>query len=170
LTATFDNVFAVINAMMELKNESVITDVGTYSDTGALTDEEHNAMHSTIPNSDVTFPHSFMFTPIHKVPGDYNSKIVAYVGGGFAWDFALRFVLPDNIEGIVVEIRNSWNQFYAFELMGHDAFYLGNNATHEPKYESMEVIRDLSPSTHPNITTVTGNCRYTLVRTSQSLT
>jgi hypothetical protein len=152
-----------INAMIELKNESLTTNVGDYADSGLLTKEEHNAMHSTIPNSNVRFPHSFLFTPVYKVPGDYESKIVAYVSGGFAWDFALRFLLPNNIEGIVVEIQNSCHQTIAYELIGHDAFYLGDNVTHEAKYDEMEVVRDLSPSTHPNFTASPAHCRYAIV-------
>jgi hypothetical protein len=117
--------------MFFLKNESLTSAMLRYTDTGVITKEDHNAMHSTLPNSDVSFPHSFIYTPVHEIPGDYDSKIVAFVIGGFAWDFAMRFLLPDNIEGIVVEIQNSCNQNSLYELMGHDAIYLGENAAHE---------------------------------------
>jgi hypothetical protein len=154
----------LINALIALKNESVTSDLDNYGGTGILTEQEHNAMHSALPNSDSSFPHSFLFAPVYKIPGDQESKIVAYIGGGFAWDFALRFLLPDNIQGLVVELRNSCNQSSIYELMGHDAFYLGKNATHEPMYNEMEVVRDLSPSTHPNFATTPGHCRYSMVR------
>lgn len=120
-------------------------------------------MHSTRPNSNISFPHSFLYCPIHEIPNDYNSRIVAYVYGGFSWDFALRFLLPDIVEGIVVEIRNTCNQSGMFELSGHNAYYLGTNAPREHKYDSMEIVRDLTISTHPNFTTTPGHCRYTVV-------
>jgi hypothetical protein len=161
--------FEVINAMLTLQNQSITSMVASYGDSGILTEEEHNAMHSTLLSSSVSFPHSFLYTPVYKIPGDYKSKIVAFIGSGFAWDFALRFLLPDNIEGIVVEIRNSCNQTGAYELIGIDAFYLGDNITHESTYDDMEVVRELSVSTHPNFTTTAGNCHYTIVRKILSL-
>jgi hypothetical protein len=135
----------------------------SYSNTGIISDEDHNARHSALLNSNVSFPQSFIFSPVHDIPGDYDSPIVAFLSGGFAWDYALRFLLPSNVEGVVVEIKNSCNQTSVYELMGYDALYLGKDATHESKYDDMVVIRDLSISTHPNFTTTPGHCRYTIV-------
>jgi hypothetical protein len=104
-----------------------------------------------------------MSTPIHEVPHDTESKIVARLSGSFAWDYTLRFLLPDNVAGIVVELRNTCNQSSLYRLIGHDAFYLGDNATKEAKYDEMEVVRDLALSTHPNFTTTPGHCHYTMV-------
>jgi hypothetical protein len=159
------DILSLINAMLTLKNESVTSAVAPYLDSGILTKEEHEAMHSKLPQSNVSFPHSFSFTPIHKTPGDYNSKVVAYIADGFAWDFALRYLLPDNIEGIVVDIRNTCNQSSTYELMGYDAFYLGENVAPETKYEGMAVVRDLSLSTNMNSIRIPGHCLYTIVRT-----
>ena len=151
-------------ALFALKNETVFTSVQPYTDTSTRTEEEHDAMHSSRLNSNVNYPHSYMTTPIHEIPNDTESKIVANLGGLFAWDFALRFLLPNNVGGIIVEVRNSCNQSNLYSLVGHDAFYLGDNAIRELKYDDMEVVRDLSLSTHPNFTTTPGHCRYTIVR------
>ena len=159
---------AMNTALLELKNETVFTPVRPYAESSALTNEEHNAMHSSLPNSDVSYPYSFMNTPIHEIPNDYESKIVGTTGGGFAWDFALRYLLPNNVEGIMVEIQNSCNQTSLYELIGYDAFYLGENATKESKYDNMEVVRDLSLHTHPNFTTTPGHCQYSIVRVLHS--
>ena len=155
---------AMNTALLELKNETVFTPVRPYAESSALTNEEHNAMHSSRPNSDVSYPHSFMNTPIHEIPNDYESKIVGTTGGGFA----LRYLLPNNVEGIMVEIQNSCNQTSLYELIGYDAFYLGENATKESKYDNMEVVRDLSLHTHPNFTTTPGHCQYSIVRVLHS--
>lgn len=154
------------NALLELKNETVYSPNRPYAESSSFTNEEHKAMHSTHTNSDISYPHTFTDSPIHEIPNDYQSKIVGSVGCGFAWDFALRFLLPDNVEGIIVEIRNSCNQTSLYELVGYDAFYLGDNAAKESKYNEMAVERDLSFSTHPNFTTTPGHCRYTIVRQS----
>jgi hypothetical protein len=151
-------------AIHELKNESVYSPVRPYAESLSYSEAEHDAMHSTRLNSEVSYPHSFFQVPIHENPYDPESKIVAIVGGGFAWDFALRYLLPDNVDGIIVEIQNSCNQTSLYELMGHDAFYLGENATKESMYDDMEVTRDMYISSHPNYTTTPGHCRYTIVR------
>ena len=150
-------------AIRTLKNQSTVSSVRPYEDAGVITKSEHNAMHSSRANSDISFPHSFLVTPVHKIPNDFESEIVAHVWGGFAWDFALRNLLPDNVEGIIVEIKNSCNQSGLYELIGYDAFYLGENATKESKYTRMEVARDLSLNTHPDFTATPGHCRYTVV-------
>jgi hypothetical protein len=157
--------FAALNeAMFALQNEPVYTAVRPYADNSALTEEEHNAMHSTRARSDISYPHSFFQAPIHEIPSDDKSKIVGATGFGFAWDFALRFLLPENVEGIIAEIQNSCNQSSLYELIGVDAFYLGDNATKDSKYDDMAVARDLSFSKNPNFTTTPGHCRYTIVR------
>ena len=151
-------------AVFALKNESVFTPVRPYTTSATTSQEEHNALHSTLVNSDISFPHSYISTPIHAIPNDAESKIVATVGGLFAWDYALRNLLPDNVDGLIVELRNTCNQTSMYELVGYDAFFLGENATREAKYNEMEVFRDLTLSTHPNFTTTAGHCQYSIVR------
>ena len=163
LTNSFADIEALRKAMLALKNQTLYTGFRQYTSSAALTNEEHNAFHSTLPNSDSSYPHSFIYSPIHQIPNDYESKIVGRTGAAFAWDFALRFLLPDNVEGIIVEILNSCNQSSLYELHGIDAFYLGENATRDPKYDHMAVARDLFASTHPDYTTTPGHCYYTIV-------
>jgi hypothetical protein len=165
--ATLPDFVAMDTAMFELKNETVFTPVRPYAESLSFTEDEHNAMHSSRLNSDISYPHSFLNSPIHEIPNDKESKIVGITGGGFAWDFALRFLLPDNVEGIIVAIRNSCNQSSLYELIGYDAFYLGDNATKDTKYDDMEIARVLSTGTHPNFTTTPGHCRYSIVSAMQ---
>ena len=155
------------DAVFALKNESVFTAVQPYTASAGRTEEEHDKMHSSRLNSDVNYPHSYISTPIHKIPNDPESKIVGILGGLFAWDYALRFLLPGNVDGIMVELRNNCNQSSLYSLTGYDAYYMGDNATKETKYDHMEVARDLSYSTHPNFTTTPGHCLYTIVSRGQ---
>lgn len=98
LTNSLADFGSMHKAMFALKNQTVYTPVRPYA-SDAISKEEHNAMHSTRPNSNVSHPHSFINAPIHEIPNDYESKIVGVTAAGFAWDFALRFLLPDNVEG-----------------------------------------------------------------------
>ena len=150
-------------AVYALKSETILTGIEPYNTGGTSTESEHDAMHSSRLNSDVNYPHSYISTPIHEIPDDFESKIVGHVGGLFAWDFALRNLLPDNVNGVIVELRNSCNQSGIYSLVGHDAFYLGENATIESSYVDMGMARDLTISTHPNFTTTPGHCLYTIV-------
>jgi hypothetical protein len=149
-----------------LKNESLTTGVGSYRTDSAFAKYDHDALHSQINGSEVTFPHSFIIHPVPKIPGDVNSEIVAYVLGGFAWDFALRFLLPDGVDGIIAEIENNWGQKFSYRISGHDAFFIGDGAKHETKYDHMKVSRSLlPPNTHPNLTSTPGHCYYSIVST-----
>lgn len=161
--ATVPSFVAMGEAMFELMNETVYSPVRPYLESLSFTQEEHSAMHSTRMNSDINYPHSFIYAPIHEILNDDQSKIVGVTGGGFAWDYALRYLLPNNVEGIIVEIQNTCNQSNLYELIGYNAFYLGDNATKDSKYDKMEVVRDLSFGTHPNFTTTPGHCRYSIV-------
>jgi hypothetical protein len=151
------------NAVFALKNESVYTASFPYIRGSSTTDEEHDAMHSSRLNSDISYPHSLISTPIHEIPNDSESKIVARLSGSFAWDYTLRNLLPNNVNGVMVELRNSCNQTSLYSLVGYDAFYLGANATKETTYQNMEVVRNLSFGTHPNFTKIPGHCQYTIV-------
>jgi hypothetical protein len=155
-------------ALVKLKNETLFTPVRPYSGNTAYKQEEHDALHSKLKNSNTSFPHSFVAQPVHITPGDYNSEMVAYVGGGFAWDFALRNLLPVGVDGIIVELQNSCNQSFTYEIEGPDAYFSGDGELHEPKYNGMKVVRSLSFETHPDFKKTPGHCYYYMVSASFS--
>jgi hypothetical protein len=164
LPHTFLDYLPTLFAINELKNESLTTNVRPYSADTAFEKYEHDALHSQIKGSDVSFPHSFITHPIHSIPGNMNSEVVAYVVGGVAWDFALRHLLPEGVEGITAEIENNCNQTFSYHISGSDAFFIGEGAKHDTKYDHMKVTRSLLPSnTHPNLTKTPGHCFYSIV-------
>jgi hypothetical protein len=148
---------------VKLKNETLFTPVRPYSGNTAYKQEEHDALHSKLKNSNTSYPHSFVAHPVHMIPGDFNSEMVAYVGGGFAWDFALRNLLPLGVDGIIVELKNNCNQSFTYEIEGPDAYFVGDGELHEPKYNKMEAVRSLSFASHPNFSTTPGHCYYYMV-------
>ena len=74
-----------------------------------IDEEEHNAMHSLREGdkSVFGFPHSIIGIAVRKDPNDDSSEIVAAHGASFAWDTALRNLLPENVRGIQVVLHNS---------------------------------------------------------------
>jgi hypothetical protein len=165
---SYPELLATVN---ELKNESVYSNFAPDLPGTAFAKFYHDGLHSQINGSDVSFPHSFLHHPIHSIPGDINSDIVAYAMGGVAWDFALRFLLPEGVDGIIVEVENNYNQTVSYEISGRDAFFLGDGAKHETKYEPMKITRSLlPPNTHPNVTLTIPICNYTIVSSSERST
>ena len=159
----FDEIF---KGVIALKNESLVSPVGPYvAVPTALTHEEHDAMHSKLIDSDTQNPHSFVYTPIHKVVDDYESDVVAIIGTGTAWDAALLNLLPDNVIGIDAIITNDCNQSYTYQINGKDAIYLGVGDKHDPKYDDWEVLVNLAVHSHPDFTSTPGHCQYSMVRT-----
>jgi class 3 adenylate cyclase len=89
--------------------------------------------------------------------------MVAYVGGGFAWDYALRNLLPLGVDGIIVELLNNCNQSFTYEIEGPEAYFIGGGTLHEPKYNRMKAVRSLSFETQPDFKTTPGHCYYYMV-------
>jgi hypothetical protein len=161
----------LLAAVNELKNETAISNFVPYLTGTAFSKFYHDGLHSQINGSDVSFPHSFVLHPIHSIPGDFNSEVVAYAIGGFAWDFALRFLLPEGVDGVVVEVENNHNRTVSYQIFGRDALFLGDGAKHETKYEHMKVTRSLlPPDTHPNFTHYEAVYYYTIVSNSERST
>jgi hypothetical protein len=117
LTNCFSDFHAKVLAISEVKNETLLTAVRPYSSETAFEKSEHDALHSQVTGSEVTFLHSFISHPVHSIPEEADSDIVAYVGSRFAWDFGLRYLLPEGVDGIIVEIENSCNQTLSFNHM-----------------------------------------------------
>eukprot|EP00977_Amphora_coffeiformis_P013348 scaffold3471_cov175-Amphora_coffeaeformis.AAC.22 len=159
---SYDQIF---QGVMKLKNESLVSPVGPYVAVPiALTQEEHDAMHSKLLDSQSTNPHSFVYTPVHERIGDTDSPIRAIIGTGTAWDRALIDLLPENVGGIIVVIRNNCNQSYTYEINGKDAIYLSEGDLHDPEYDFYKRVVSLAPHTHPDFESTLGHCQYSMVR------
>lgn len=156
----------VAQAVRVLHNQSVVTRVRNYIGVPtAMTPEEHNAMHSMFDNSNSDFPHSFVCHPVHETLNDPNSPIVAILGGGIAWDFALRNLLPEGVRGISAVIKNTCQQSFTYELDGPDAFFKGEGELHDHNYASMEVAVNLALNSHADFNSTPGHCLYSMVST-----
>jgi len=151
--------------MFKMRNETVISLVRPYTIAVpmAMTAEEHQAMHSQInPSSVSEHPHSFYFNNIFEEVGNTNSRIVAAIGGGVAWDYSLRNLLPDTVRGLMVVIKNSCDQAFTYRIDGKDAFFVGEGDQHNTKY-TLEKEVDLAIHNNPDFFDTPDHCWYRLV-------
>lgn len=72
-------------AALELGNEPVFTPIKPFANVPA---DEHAKMHSNGAEG-ANNPHSFTFFPVHRVPGNDSSDIVAMFAVATAWDFSM---------------------------------------------------------------------------------
>lgn len=107
---------AIVAAIEVLGNQTLVTRVRPYAAAigTAFAENEHDALHSTLPEGETEHPHSFFFHPVHKDSNDPRSDVVAVVSGGSAWDAALRNLLPEGVNGITVVVKNNCNQTYTY--------------------------------------------------------
>ena len=101
---------------------------------------------------------------IHKDADDDDSPVVGAVGGAFAWDASLRFLLPEGVDGIVAILSNDCNQTFTYLLNGPDALFMGEGDQHDPKYDDMRSYVNLALHANPAAATSGGHCQYSMVR------
>ena len=112
----------VLWGIIKLKNETLVSFVGPCVAVPiALTQEEHNAMHSKLLDLQLENPHSFVHTPIHERIGDTDLPIRAILGTGTAWDQALINLLPKNVKGVQAIVHDACGQNFTYYLSGKDA-------------------------------------------------
>ena len=150
-------------SLLYLKNQTLLSNLNPYIEGDQAEKEHHAAFHDQVPGSDVSFPHSFLFHPVHERVEDPQSDIVAVVLSPVAWDAALRRLLPNEVEGILAVARNNCGQQITYEIVGEDAFFVGWEDLHDSKYNEYEYIVSLSFGDHPEYYTTPGHCAYSLV-------
>lgn len=154
----------LIDSMVDLNYETLVSKVRHYVGVPtAMSQEEHESLHSKLTDSSAEHPHSFAFHPVHLDDNDKNSEIVAMLASGTAWDEALLRLLPENVVGIHAIIKNTCNQSFTYEIRGHDAFFIGEGDLHEDIFDDMEVAVNLALHTHPKFTEAPGHCQYSMV-------
>ncbi|CAB9507461.1 Receptor-type guanylate cyclase gcy [Seminavis robusta] len=155
--ATIGNNLALYDSLVNLRYESLYSTVRPFT---ALPADEHAKIHTG--DAGVLHPHTFVHHPIFERVHDPTSKIVSIITFTTAWDASMRNLLPDNVNGILCVIKNTCDQVFTYEVNGNDAFYLGDVDIHDPKYDDLEVMVDLSLHTHQDFSTTPGHCKYSM--------
>lgn len=147
-----------------LRNQTVYPPVRPYVTVPlAMSQEEHDALHSDRPGSRSNHPHTVLLHAIPQAIDDPNSPIVGNTGAGIAWDFALRNLLPSTVRGIVVIIENSCDQLFTYNIDGSDAFYQGEGDFHDRKFDHMKVTTHLTLHIPSKWDSSSGHCHYSMV-------
>jgi len=107
-------------------------------------------------------PHSFTFHPVHRVPGNESSDIVAMFACATAWDFSMLNLLPDNVKGMYCLVQNTCNQTVTYRIDGGNATYLGEGELQPIEYDDMAVAVDLNLQENPKAKTTPGHCMYSM--------
>lgn len=152
----------IIAAVISLKNETLYSRFHPYgTGTTVATKDEGGAPHILSER-----PHSFVWHPIHRKSGDYESEIVAFAGGAIEWDTALRNLLPEDVNAYVV-VQNTCDQMFTYELQGPDALYSGEGDLHDYEYEEYLHVVPLDFNTNSDVDLEgnSGHCQYSMVRT-----
>lgn len=149
----------LVESTLTLGNETLVSSVKPFQ---ALPQEEHAQFHLQDPKG-IDYPHSFFWYPVHEIPKDNTSPIVATLTLAHAWDVSMRKLLPETVRGIYAVLKNNCDQTFTFMIDGHDVLYIGDDDYHDPLYDDYELRENLTPHTHPNYTTSPGHCIYSLV-------
>ena len=131
---------------------------------GALEREEHEVIHSLLPGQSADdHPHACVTYPVYEEVGKQDSKIVGMVQGCLSWDAPLRDLLPAEIEGLHVVLRNTCNQTNTYLIEGPEAYFIGVGDLHDPKYDDTRIDADFSELyTNPNVVNTPGHCIYSM--------
>ena len=162
---------AIIDALLKIRSETLISEVRPYNriQRVAFSDEQHEALHEATVSTSATveeYPHSFFYIPVHEEPEDLESRVVAIIVGALAWDISMTNLLPRDIDGIQVEIRQICEdvESHVWQVNGPEANYLGkfNEATdfNTERYAEMDIVVNLTPHQNPDFLTTPGHCQY----------
>ena len=155
------DIVAITDNLLVLQNETLVTPVRPYAGVPlAFTEEEHDQMHSKLAASSTTYPHSFAYRLVQADLDNAESPPVAMIGGAFAWDAALRFLLPVGVNGLLTVLENDCNQTFSYLLNGPDAFFIGAGDSHEAKYDEFRVEVNLALNDNPLTASRSGHCQY----------
>jgi hypothetical protein len=149
--------------IMEMKNQPIVSGAAPYDTEEKTETIRHQQLHAELKNSSVSHPHSFLFTPVQEDVNDPESAVVSVIVSNIAWDRALTALLPEDVKGIIMVARNDCNQSFTYDIQGGSAYFMGMGDVHNPKYDNMEVVADVSIYTNPLYMTTIGHCRYELV-------
>ena len=140
----------LVESIAQLKNESVVTPIQKSNPFDQSKNQTHNRF-------------SFFVQPLHLDTTNKSSEIVAFLCGAYSWDIELNDLLPQGVNGIIVEIHNSCNQIISYSIEGPHVHFLREGPGHEAKYNSMEVIRKLTTCWHPDDAETPEHCIYYMV-------
>ena len=121
----YDDLFT---ALKTLGNQTLLSNINPYIESDDAERRYHEQFHSELPDSQASYPHSFLCHPVN----DAQKELIGVVLLPVAWDSALRNLLPSNVQGINVIVENSAGQAETYRIAGKDAFYVSFRYVQNP--------------------------------------
>ncbi|CAB9520226.1 Receptor-type guanylate cyclase gcy [Seminavis robusta] len=147
-----------LGIMQDFPNETLFMGASRVSFL-TVSEDEHQGYHS---DDGAEHPHTYSVYPIHRGVGDTNSELVGWSISALAWDAPLRNLLPDNVRGLLAVVSNTCNTTFSYFIEGKDAWFIGYEDAHEPKYNDMSLFVDLALDATPALYDRPGHCMYSM--------
>ena len=85
-------------------------------------------------------PLSYIYYPVFH---DFEKKrLVAGIESMVYWRSYFEYILPDQVSGIVVVVKNTKNESFSYQINGKEAVFLGLADAHDSKYDHMMLRAD----------------------------
>jgi len=108
-------------------------------------------------------PHSMLVVPVFEtVDGKPTEKLVAEIHVFLRWNIYFSNLLPDNVRGINVVLRNTLNTTVTWNLEGKKATYEGSGDLHDPTFDSYCVSTDFEFVRNRELALEAGATLYTV--------
>ena len=98
-----------------------------------------------IPTGSVAYPFCCLLFPVF---GDFSADapVVGMISLAFQWIAFFKNILPVNAVGLQLVLSNTCGQAYTFELNGPDVAYIGDNDSHDTKYDDLVFECEFEPT------------------------
>jgi hypothetical protein len=109
-------------------------------DYGAGIDSEQRKLYTEIDQKveEKYVPHSYIMQPVFET-FDKDAKIVALIIGIIPWQKYFQNLLPDGVNGFVIDVKDSCGAEITYLINGEDAILLGVGDLHDPSYDYLKV-------------------------------
>jgi hypothetical protein len=112
-------------------------------------------------------PMAFLLLPVFDKFDITDRKVVAVMRSVIHWRAYLRGILPPNVNEIIVVLDNKCDGSYTYEIIGSEAYAIGQGDQHDHKYDYMEkranvTLMTLNDGTAKGIPLNQGLCPYSI--------
>lgn len=103
-------------------------------------------------------PLLFMYYPVFEHFGA-NAPTVAIISSTVYWGTYFEDILPENANGVVCVVENSFGQAFTYQINGKEATFLGMSDLHDPEFDGMEISADYSSFSQSGLSAVASEYR-----------
>ena len=91
----------------------------------------------------VNGPHTFFAYPVFDSFGE-DRQVAGVLSANTHWRQSFTNILPNNANGYLCILENSYNQTLSYQIDGPDVIYLGKSDPHDERYDHLEQFADIN--------------------------